>query len=103
MRGVNCARSFHSNYDCGGAYSLVSFENMLSTSSPLPRSVRRALEVIHADVGQRHTQIEYQGARGEVLEHRTGLGKAQHVGVFVGGKSQALLGSGIARWLAERQ
>jgi len=26
-----------------------------------------------------------------------------HVGVFVGGKSQALLGSGIARWLAERQ
>jgi poly[(R)-3-hydroxyalkanoate] polymerase subunit PhaC len=26
-----------------------------------------------------------------------------HVGVFVGGKSQALLGSGIAKWLAERQ
>jgi polyhydroxyalkanoate synthase len=26
-----------------------------------------------------------------------------HVGVFVGGKSQALLGSGIANWLAERQ
>jgi poly[(R)-3-hydroxyalkanoate] polymerase subunit PhaC len=26
-----------------------------------------------------------------------------HVGVFVGGKSQALLGSGIARWLSERQ
>jgi polyhydroxyalkanoate synthase len=25
-----------------------------------------------------------------------------HVGVFVGGKSQALLGSGIAKWLAER-
>ena len=25
-----------------------------------------------------------------------------HVGVFVGGKSQALLGSGIANWLAER-
>ena len=26
-----------------------------------------------------------------------------HVGVFVGGKSQALLGSGIAKWLAERR
>jgi polyhydroxyalkanoate synthase len=26
-----------------------------------------------------------------------------HVGVFVGGKSQALLGSGIAKWLTERQ
>jgi polyhydroxyalkanoate synthase len=26
-----------------------------------------------------------------------------HVGVFVGGKSQALLGSGIAKWLADRQ
>jgi polyhydroxyalkanoate synthase len=26
-----------------------------------------------------------------------------HVGVFVGGKSQALLGSGIAKWLAERE
>jgi polyhydroxyalkanoate synthase subunit PhaC len=26
-----------------------------------------------------------------------------HVGVFVGGKSQALLGSGIAKWLSERQ
>ncbi|HML14775.1 MAG TPA: class III poly(R)-hydroxyalkanoic acid synthase subunit PhaC [Xanthobacteraceae bacterium] len=26
-----------------------------------------------------------------------------HVGVFVGGKSQALLGSGIAKWLGERQ
>ncbi|MBV8322581.1 MAG: class III poly(R)-hydroxyalkanoic acid synthase subunit PhaC [Hyphomicrobiales bacterium] len=26
-----------------------------------------------------------------------------HVGVFVGGKSQALLGNGIAKWLAERQ
>jgi poly(3-hydroxyalkanoate) synthetase len=26
-----------------------------------------------------------------------------HVGVFVGGKSQALLGSGIAKWLAEGQ
>jgi polyhydroxyalkanoate synthase len=26
-----------------------------------------------------------------------------HVGVFVGGKSQALLGAGIAKWLAERQ
>jgi polyhydroxyalkanoate synthase len=26
-----------------------------------------------------------------------------HVGVFVGGKSQSLLGSGIAKWLAERQ
>jgi poly[(R)-3-hydroxyalkanoate] polymerase subunit PhaC len=26
-----------------------------------------------------------------------------HVGVFVGGKSQALLGSGIAKWLAARQ
>jgi polyhydroxyalkanoate synthase len=26
-----------------------------------------------------------------------------HVGVFVGGKSQALLGSGIARWLAEKE
>jgi polyhydroxyalkanoate synthase len=26
-----------------------------------------------------------------------------HVGVFVGGKSQALLGSGIANWLTERQ
>jgi polyhydroxyalkanoate synthase len=26
-----------------------------------------------------------------------------HVGVFVGGKSQALLGSGIGKWLAERQ
>ena len=26
-----------------------------------------------------------------------------HVGVFVGGKSQGLLGSGIAKWLAERQ
>lgn len=26
-----------------------------------------------------------------------------HVGVFVGGKSQALLGSGIATWLGERQ
>jgi polyhydroxyalkanoate synthase len=26
-----------------------------------------------------------------------------HVGVFVGGKSQALLGSGIAKWLVERQ
>jgi polyhydroxyalkanoate synthase len=26
-----------------------------------------------------------------------------HVGVFVGGKSQALLGSGIAEWLSERQ
>ena len=26
-----------------------------------------------------------------------------HVGVFVGGKSQALLGSGIANWLSERQ
>jgi polyhydroxyalkanoate synthase len=25
-----------------------------------------------------------------------------HVGVFVGGKSQALLGSGIANWLVER-
>jgi Na+/glutamate symporter len=25
-----------------------------------------------------------------------------HVGVFVGGKSQGLLGSGIANWLAER-
>jgi polyhydroxyalkanoate synthase len=25
-----------------------------------------------------------------------------HVGVFVGGKAQALLGSGIAKWLAER-
>ena len=25
-----------------------------------------------------------------------------HVGVFVGGKSQALLGTGIAKWLAER-
>ena len=25
------------------------------------------------------------------------------VGVFVGGKSQALLGSGIAKWLSERQ
>src|SRR5262249_42654076 len=37
----------------GGASSLVSFENMLSTSSPLPRSVRRALDVIHANVGQR--------------------------------------------------
>jgi polyhydroxyalkanoate synthase subunit PhaC len=26
-----------------------------------------------------------------------------HVGVFVGGKAQALLGSGVAKWLAERQ
>jgi len=26
-----------------------------------------------------------------------------HVGVFVGGRSQALLGSGIAKWLADRQ
>ena len=26
-----------------------------------------------------------------------------HVGVFVGGKSQGLLGSGIAKWLADRQ
>jgi polyhydroxyalkanoate synthase subunit PhaC len=26
-----------------------------------------------------------------------------HVGVFVGGKAQALLGSGIAKWLGERQ
>jgi polyhydroxyalkanoate synthase len=26
-----------------------------------------------------------------------------HVGVFVGGKSQGLLGSGIAKWLEERQ
>jgi polyhydroxyalkanoate synthase len=26
-----------------------------------------------------------------------------HVGVFVGGKSQVLLGAGIAKWLAERQ
>src|SRR5205823_3086062 len=26
-----------------------------------------------------------------------------HVGVYVGGKSQALLGPGIAKWLAERQ
>jgi polyhydroxyalkanoate synthase subunit PhaC len=26
-----------------------------------------------------------------------------HIGVFVGGKSQALLGSGIAAWLAERE
>jgi polyhydroxyalkanoate synthase len=26
-----------------------------------------------------------------------------HVGVFVGGKSQSLLGAGIAKWLAERQ
>ena len=26
-----------------------------------------------------------------------------HVGVFVGGKTQALLGSGIAKWLAERE
>jgi polyhydroxyalkanoate synthase len=26
-----------------------------------------------------------------------------HVGVFVGGKSQGLLGSGIAKWLAQRQ
>jgi polyhydroxyalkanoate synthase subunit PhaC len=26
-----------------------------------------------------------------------------HIGVFVGGKSQALLGSGIANWLAERE
>jgi polyhydroxyalkanoate synthase len=25
-----------------------------------------------------------------------------HVGVFVGGKSQALLGSGIVKWLEER-
>jgi polyhydroxyalkanoate synthase len=25
-----------------------------------------------------------------------------HVGVFVGGKSQALLGPGIAKWLSER-
>src|SRR5262247_276058 len=41
-----------------------------------------------ADVGQRHTQVEHQGASRKVLEHRTGLGKAQHVGVFVGAFAQ---------------
>jgi AraC-like DNA-binding protein/Tfp pilus assembly protein PilF len=83
LRGVNCAKSFHSNYDCGGVYSLVSFGNMSSISSPLPRSVRRVVEVMHANVGHRQSvaqlaQVAGVSARTLQRQFMGFLGKSPH-------------------------